>query len=202
MTNDPFSVLRRAVSDVGYWRWWTSDLPQAFQVEFGGALLRRSATDGTKSGSLVALEFTDLGSVAFLTRAPAEVLPDWPHRLAADTIDHFTLSYDQFALMDAARVHTIVAEAKRVDVYAGTDPRATDWQAVGVALGFWAGPVGLSVAAQSFTVKDVQGPIALAEIQSMHDAWWEYWRDYWRRLSSGDPLPKDYACEVTIPLKS
>ena len=31
---------------------------------------------------------------------------------------------------------------------------------------------------------------------------WDYWRVYWERRDRKDPLPKDYACEVTIPVAS
>lgn len=35
--NAHLSILESAITDVGYWRWWTSDLPNSIQLEFGGA---------------------------------------------------------------------------------------------------------------------------------------------------------------------
>ena len=38
------------------------------------------------------------------------------------------------------------------------------------------------------------------EIEPLSRKWWEYWKYYWRVRGTRDALPKDYACEVTIPV--
>jgi len=48
----------------------------------------------------------------------------------------------------------------------------------------------------------MSGEISLADVASRHGAWWTYWRDYWNKRGTARALPRDYAWEVTIPLKS
>src|SRR5262245_36054334 len=98
MSADPLAALEDAISDVGYWRWWTSQLPDHFQVEFGGLQLR----DADREASIdpLALRFTGLASVAFLDREARPHPADWPERLAADAIEPFGISHDQFTLTD------------------------------------------------------------------------------------------------------
>jgi hypothetical protein len=43
------------------------------------------------------------------------------------------------------------------------------------------------------------GRLRLDEVGAVSRQWWEYWRRYWDQKEMGDPLPLDYACEVTIP---
>jgi hypothetical protein len=47
-----------------------------------------------------------------------------------------------------------------------------------------------------------EGIIPLSHIKDKSEKWWTYWREYWNAKNNGTPYPKDYACEVTIPIKS
>ena len=55
-------------------------------------------------------------------------------------------------------------------------------------------------------VKDFKGAETLVtakpeeEIEPLSRKWWEYWKDYWRLRGTRDASPKDFACEVTIPV--
>ena len=69
-----------------------------------------------------------------------------------------------------------------------------------VKLAFRAGSVGLAVRANELTVISSSGEMSPEQIQQASEKWWAYWREYWNRRESDAPLPKDYACEVTIPL--
>ncbi len=51
------------------------------------------------------------------------------------------------------------------------------------------------------TVVAQPGELDPDQIVTAAGDWWEYWREYWRRRETDAPLPKDYACEVTIPIK-
>jgi hypothetical protein len=80
------------------------------------------------------------------------------------------------------------------------DPAVTGLPKDGeVFLGFEAGPFGLAVAAESVAVFNHHGELDPAAIFAGIKKWWEYWGEYWRRKDTPDPLPHDYACEVTIP---
>jgi hypothetical protein len=35
----------------------------------------------------------------------------------------------------------------------------------------------------------------------MSAKWWAYWKEYWKLRRTDKPLARDYACEVTIPIK-
>lgn len=43
------------------------------------------------------------------------------------------------------------------------------------------------------------GELSLDDVENRKDKWWDYWKEYWEKRDSENPLPKDYACEVTIP---
>ena len=45
-----------------------------------------------------------------------------------------------------------------------------------------------------------KGKYTEEEIELLSRKWWEYWKNYWRLRGTRDALPKDFACEVTIPV--
>ena len=91
MPND-LQILEEAISQMGYWTWWTTGAPDLFQVEFDATLLwnRPIERDGPPSGK-VALRFSGTKSVSFITRSDQgeDVGADWPQRLYDDGIHHF-----------------------------------------------------------------------------------------------------------------
>lgn len=40
------------------------------------------------------------------------------------------------------------------------------------------------------------------DIKQLSEKWWEYWNDYWKKRGTESAYDKDYACEVTIPVRS
>ena len=64
-----------------------------------------------------------------------------------------------------------------------------------------AGDVGLVVVSESIGVFNHQGEVDDQAVIESSRRWWDYWREYWRRRDSADSMSKDYACEVTIPIK-
>lgn len=40
------------------------------------------------------------------------------------------------------------------------------------------------------------------DIKQLSEKWWEYWNDYWKKRGTESTYDKDYACEVTIPVRS
>ena len=67
---------------------------------------------------------------------------------------------------------------------------------------FWAGDYGFAVSSDEIRLLTKDGDIELDQIPSVHSQWWTYWRKYWDLINTKNALPKDYACEVTIPLKN
>jgi hypothetical protein len=67
-------------------------------------------------------------------------------------------------------------------------------------VGFWAGPVGFVGVAESIGLFNLQGEVDPATIPDWHSKWWSCWKEYWARKDTPNPMPEDYACEVTIPV--
>lgn len=196
------ALLEEAISDGGLWSWWTADLPDTVQVEFVGTQLwNPPLTSDAPPNSQIALRFDDLNFVGFLMRqGRASGLPhDWPERLHNDESEPYSLSYGDFTLTDPRRLANFLDEAHDVDTRVGVveDIRSISHDAS--ILAFWAGPVGLILVAASMTVLNYQGKVPLTEIEAMNQKWWDYWKEYWERKHSPNPMPTDYACEVTIP---
>jgi hypothetical protein len=58
------------------------------------------------------------------------------------------------------------------------------------------------VRARKMSVLAHSGELTAEQVVESNQAWWGYWRECWRRKDSGSPMPEDYACEVTIPLRN
>lgn len=199
--NSHLTILEDAIGDIGYWRWWVADLPQMFQVEFGGVQLWTAPGTATSPPSgVVALRFASPSAVEFLLAAETDATeqppPDWPSALAEDRIEPFGLTHGTLTLTSEARAEELRG-AMAVHQTLHCDPELPSPPAIVLALR--AGAVGLYVRAAEIVVVTQNGPLALEDVAPANERWWEYWRTYWARRNSPDPLPHDWACEVTIP---
>jgi hypothetical protein len=199
--NKHLPALESAISDVGYWTWWSGNLPSAFQVEFAGTQFWSPPSEaGKPPSSQIALRFRKPRLVYFLIISDS-VPKDWADQLQRDELGPFNIDHEAFTLSMAGLCARIVARAISVRALVG-EPGCTPLPAVGEAfLAFKAGPVGLVVAAESLAVLNHLGELNEEAVLASNRQWWTYWRDYWRRKDTTDPLPQDYACEVTIPMK-
>jgi hypothetical protein len=198
--SDHLSVLEKAISDVGYWRWWAEALPNVFQVEFGGVLLYFPArSPEVPPDNVIALSFRDPSLVAFLTAADATLVePDWRIALHEDQHEPFTVDHELFTLTSETVLEAVAAGCA-AEYVVGTDlnPKIG---ASGPLLAFRAQGVGLIVRASEMAVVTAAGELSPEQIKAAAGDWWKYWREYWDRRDSTSPMPKDYACEATIPL--
>jgi hypothetical protein len=72
---DQLALLADAISDIGYWSWWTAALPDAFQLVFGGTQLYFPPTSADKPlQTQIALQFQQPTSASFLSRARAQII--------------------------------------------------------------------------------------------------------------------------------
>lgn len=193
-------TLEQAISDVGFWRWWTAELPRLFQIEFGGTQLHFApSAQGQPPNNIVALRFLNPSTVAVLTDVDAVDLdPDWRQALHDDLIDPFRVNHDVFTLTSVDVLRSAVAGCQVEYLWGETLERESEDG--GVMLAFRAGPVGMVVLADSMLVIAVPGELGAQQIEDAGSAWWEYWREYWARRFSSEPMPLDYACEVTFPI--
>lgn len=198
--SEHFSALESAISDVGYWTWWAGNLPAVFQVEFGGVQLWNPPNgEGQPPGSRIALRFRNPRLVYFLTLSDG-VPADWPDQLQRDELEPPSVDHELFTLTATDLCEQLVGRAIAIRPLVG-EPGVTPLPMCGEAfLAFEAGPFGLVVAAESMGVFNHHGELDAPAVVAGVRKWWEYWREYWQRKDSPDPLPRDYACEVTIPL--
>ncbi len=124
---------------------------------------------------------------------------NWPDQLQRDELEAFGVDHEAFSLTSVELCARLVAKAVSVQALVG-DPDKTPLAVPGEALlGFESWPVGLVVAAETMGVLNRHGELDQRAVLESNRQWWGYWREYWRRKDSTDPLPRDYACEVTIP---
>jgi hypothetical protein len=197
---EDYSKLISAISDVGYWRWWSERLPEMFQIEFGGVQIYVPLGDSAKPPSgLLAIRFSRPSRVSFLRKGIdfTSMPQDWPQRLKDESLDvTLGVSYEEFAIGDATSVQTKADPATSEIVHFNDESGGREAQ-----VAFWCGDVGLNVSAAEFRFFTMKGEVLLAEIEALHNDWWTYWRDYWNKLDTPQALPKDYACDVTIPIR-
>jgi hypothetical protein len=200
MANEHLPALESAISDVGHWMWWAANLPDTFQVEFGGTQLWNPPLgEGKPPSGQIALRFRKPRIIYFLTLSDS-VSEDWPEQLQRDKQGPFSVDHEAFTLTSPELCDRLVAKAVSVQALVG-EPGNTPLAAPGeVFLSFEAGPVGLVVTAESMGVLNHHGELEQEAVLESNRQCWSYWREYWRRKDSPDPLPRDYACEVTIPI--
>lgn len=197
-------VTETAISEVGYWRWWTQNTSGAFQVEFGGVLLyNKPAKNNVPPSSLLALRFEDTRCIATLRRYTGlEGIPDdWFDLLAKDEMQSPTVICEEFTLTNTENLKRIFEQSEETHYIVGQETDLMSIKPVDAFLGFWAGDIGLVIVAKEMSPVTADGDLTPQQILEKYEQWWVYWREYWKRKSSGNPMPKDYACEVTIPLK-
>lgn len=201
--NEALAILTEAITDVGCWNWWTEHFPDCFQVEFSGVQLWNEPRNPAEPPSgIIALRFSGLKSVCFLTRNADETPEDWADRLRNDEFEQPpSVSFGEFTF-EPDRLGEILEAAERFDVIFGLNPAQVDVQQSPALLAFWAGEMGVCVMADRMDILNVHGPVPLNEIATQHAAWWEYWKKYWEVYDTPQALPLDYACEVTIPAET
>ena len=198
--SEHLSVLESAISDLGRWTWWTAKLPDSFQVEFNATQLWNPPTaEGKPPSSQIALRFRKPRLVYFLTLSDA-VPEDWPDRLQRGELEPFSVDHEVFTLTKADLCGYLMTKATSVKVLVG-EHNHTQLPTAGEAfLGFDAGPVGLVAVAESLGVFNHQGDLDEKAVVASNQQWWDYRQEYWLKKDTSAALPRDFACEVTIPL--
>jgi hypothetical protein len=198
--SEHLSVLESAISDLGRWTWWTAKLPDSFQVEFNATQLWNSPTaEGKPPSNQIALRFRKPRLVYFLSLSDA-MPEDWPDRLQRDELEPFSVDHEAFTLTKADLCAQLVAKSTSVKSLVGERDNTPLPTAEEAFLGFDSGPVGLVVAAESLGVFNHEGELDEKAVVASNQKWWAYWREYWLKKDTSAALPRDFACEVTIPL--
>ncbi|RZM30355.1 MAG: hypothetical protein EOO88_01315 [Pedobacter sp.] len=194
-------ILADAISDVGYWTWWVEQLPEMFQAEFGGIQLYfPSESIEEAPASRVALCFDNPVSVSFISKIKDDNF-HWVTLLQEDQIEPPNCSHGEFSFGNTSLAKSLIDEIVEFKTIYGTDPRSVDFLEFPISLVFWCRNIGLAVAGKEVRLLNHSGDIALGEVSDLHESWWQYWRRYWDALDTQHPFPKDYVCNVTIPVK-
>lgn len=203
--NQILDILGKAICDVGYWSWWTTDLPKVIQIEFGGTQLYFQSGESSKPPlTQIAIQFRNPKSISFLTKQEIqyEAEQNWFDKLHNDKIEAPTCSYEYFTFTDSQIMTEILNEAKTINTIHGYSPKDKLFLTEKYKLVFWAGDYGFAVSSDEIKLLTKAGKVDLIEIPKINSDWWAYWKKYWDLKASKNPLPNDYACDVTIPLKN
>lgn len=198
---EQLEILANAISDVGYWSWWTGQLPDIFQIEFGGTQLYfPPVSSDNPPQTQIAIQFRKPTAINFISKNETNVF-EWVELLHEDKIEPPTCSYGEFSFGDSELTRTLLQQVKHCKTHFGSQPTVEMLQAP-FSLVYWCGDIGLAIAGNELKLLNHLGDIAVAEIADINRQWWDYWKTYWDKRESDQALPKDYACEVTIPLQS
>lgn len=203
--NEIRDLLAEAICDIGYWSWWAARLPDFIQLEFGGTQLYfPPAAENQPPRTKIAVRMVKPKSIAFMTRREiqGEAAANWFNDLHHDKMEPPTCSYDAFTFTDKEMISDIIQEAKSMHVLHGYTPTESDFLKENCTLVFWAGDYGCAVAAEEMALYNYDGEVPVEDVPAMHKAWWDYWKKYWELRGTPNALPKDYACEVTIPVNN
>ena len=161
--------------------------------------------DGEPPSGVIALRFTKVESAALMRRESCgpPLQSDWFTMLSKDRVEPPSLDPQEFTLSDPEIVSRLVAEASSFQSIGEIPNTELQCQRIaeGTKLAFWAGNAGLYILAEDIVILNCRGVIDPSTLREKSEAWWGYWREYWRRKDSTTPMPKDYACEATIPLE-
>lgn len=200
MATELQSILSSSISDVGNWRWWTSDT-DLFQLEFGGVQLFDESQPETKPrSSILALQFSGQASLVFLDdlKRPGIKNP-WYQKLHADQIEPFSVEHDEFIFDDIKYAKKVFKSYPHKN-FQGVGTTLTQVLQAKNLLCLKCGAVGVIVSGEVFKVRGYQGWLSEKDILKKHSKWWKYWKEYWKFKDTEKAYPNDFACEVTIPI--
>ena len=194
MEKETLDIIAKAISDVGYLRWWI--IGNDFcQIEFGGVqLLNNDSINKDSKSAIVALQYTSNSFLIFYDKIEET---DWYIKLQNNKIEPFTLDCDYFIFNNYNSINEIENEYGNKQIV----KRINNMEHIKNMLVFKAGNVAVVIGGDDLKVVDENGIIEEEKIIEKNKLWWLYWKDYWKKRKSRKAYIKDYACEVTIPIK-
>ena len=197
MDRKTLNILADAISDVGsWWCWYVND--DAVQLEFLDVQLYDESKAEKEAHT------TDVFAVRFLGNVFAVFLDDlddegWHLRLRDDDsiscpVDTYDLAFD-----DPEAAESLLNDFRNAVPVAGyTGP-----ETISIAKHLICArceDVGFIVGGDELEIVGKNGKYTEELIETAAAKWWEYWKEYWKLRKTKDAYPKDYACEVTIPV--
>ena len=193
-------VLENAICDIGWWSWWTAELPNILQIEFGGTQLYFEKTQNENPpNNQIAIQFINPKSISFLSRNNNQIEENWAEKLQNDKLELPSCDYEKFSFANKNLMKSIIDEAETINTIYGNSPKDISFYTEKYKLVFWAQNYGIAVNAEEIKLMSHNGKIELEDIREINNSWWKYWKKYWSLKYSKNPLPKDNLCEITIP---
>jgi len=188
--DEQLELLRTAITNVGYWSWWTAEEhTQSIQLEFGGVqLFIPPLTQNEAPSNQIALRFISPSSIQFFNTVP--MADDWPEQLANDELDPFVLDAEKFVLSTSLDLPEFLNDVNITRELHPNDVKPH------YQLAFLAGDIGFRVTAKDIRIYCHQGQILLPQVNQLNEKWWRYREAYVASKNSDQPMPEDYACEV------
>ncbi len=179
-SRDTLNILADAISDVGSWWCW----------HVGDDMLQ--------------LEFCDVQPVRFCGHVFAVFLDnlndkEWHGRFRDDDSILYPVDTYDMAFDDHKKAESLLNDYRnRVPVkdFKGAETLVTAKHILCARCD----EVGFIVGGDEIEIVGKKGKYTEEEIEPLSRKWWEYWKDYWRLRGTRDASPKDFACEVTIPV--
>ncbi|MDR0674541.1 MAG: hypothetical protein LBF93_13025 [Zoogloeaceae bacterium] len=194
MKASTLELLADAISDVGHWVWYDIDEEaDVCQLEFSAAqLLNQDTIDEKARSATLALRFTGNSFLSFHDHGEEN---DWHLRLKNDEIT-LAIEHERLVFNRKKAIREIEAEfSRRIAIKERGEGEGKK------TLAFYADAVAVVIGGDRFSVHDFDGEITEEQILKRSGLWWEYWQDYYKKRGKKNAYPKDYACDVTIPLR-
>ena len=194
---DALNILADAISDVGsWWCWYVDD--DMLQLEFCDVQLydETKAEKETHTTDVLAVRFFDHIFAVFL-----DDLNDinWHEHFRDDDSILYPVDTYDMAFDDHEKAVSLLNDYRNLVPVKGFKGAETLAAAKHI-LYARCDEVGLIVGGDKIEIAGEKGQYTEEEIELLSRKWWDYWKDYWRLRGTRDALPKDYACEVTIPV--
>lgn len=196
-SRDALNILADAISDVGsWWCWHAGD--DMLQLEFCDVQLY----DETKADKET--HTTDVLAVRFFGNVFAVFLDDlddknWHERFHDDDSILYPVDTYDMAFDDNKEAESLLNDYRNLVPIKDFKGAETLVNAKHI-LCARCDEVGFIVGGNKIEIAGKKGKYSEEEIEPLSKKWWEYWKEYWRLRGTRDALPKDYACEVTIPV--
>lgn len=195
ISKDALNILSDAISDVGSWWCWHVD-DNMLQLEFCDVQLYDDTKDETHTTDVLAVRFYDHVFGVFLDN-----LNDinWHERFRDDDSLLYPVDTYDMAFNDNKQAESLLNDYRNqvpIKDFKGVETLIIAKHILCARCG----EVAFIVGGDKIEIVGEKGKYTEEEIELLSKKWWEYWKDYWRLRGTRDSLPKDYACEVTIPV--
>ena len=197
MNKKTLNILADAISEVGSWHWWNSK-DDMVQVQFCDVMLfdESRPEKETHTTDVLAVRFYGHAFAVFLDNTDEK---DWHERFRDDDsiiypVDTYDLAFDEVKEADLL----LYDFKNRIPVKDFSGPETLS--GARHLLCARCNEVGFIVGGNEIRIVGEKGEYTEEEIETAASKWWSYWKDYWKLRGTKNAYPKDYACEITIPV--